>query len=375
MSGQNERDAAGKEVPRQPSALDRAVMKVQPMLMPWVEKMMVPDTVLRFGIRKMLQATVNKISLEGDVERQSEQLAAFVADLKTREIAEQTSAANEQHYEVPAAFFKIMLGPYLKYSSGLWESEDSTLEESEVAMLKLFCERAGLPNLAEGSTVLDLGCGWGSLTLYAAQQFPKLQFTCVSNSNSQREFIQSRCDELKLTNVTPKTCDVNVLDLDAGSFDRVMSVEMFEHMKNYEKLLGNISRWLKPDGKLMVHIFVHDQFPYHFEKGWMAETFFAGGTMPSRDLFLNFAKDLRVERQWSINGNHYARTLEAWLNKMDEKENKATIIELFKKVYGEGNEIKHLQEWRLFNMACAEVFSFNQGNEWYVSHYLFTKNR
>jgi cyclopropane-fatty-acyl-phospholipid synthase len=327
-------------------------------------------------VRQLLASTLTMVRFDGDVEKQAEYQAAFIADLKKRAIAEQTKAANEQHYEVPAEFFKLMLGPYLKYSSGLWERGDSTLEESEEAMLKVFCDRAGLPELAAGSAVLDLGCGWGSLTLFAAQRFRSLRFTSVSNSNSQREFIEGRCRELGLDNVTVKTCDINVLELPAGAFDRVMSVEMFEHMKNYELLLGNISRWLKPSGKLMVHIFVHDRFPYHFEEGsWMADRFFTGGTMPSRDLLLNFNRDLRVVRQWSVNGVNYSKTLEAWLARMDRTDNKQKMLAMFAKVYGEGNELKHFQEWRLFNMACSELFAYNGGNEWYVAHYLFENNR
>lgn len=356
--------------------VDSLVNIVQPKMMPLVERMLVPDSMLRFGMRKLLKSTLNMISFEGDVEKQSEYLASFVEDLKSKNIAEQTKAANTQHYEVPTKFFLTMLGPLLKYSSGLWENDNSTLEESEENMLQIFCERAGLKNLSEGSNVLDLGCGWGSLTIYASQKFPNLKFTSVSNSNTQREFINNKCKELGIKNVTVKTCDVNVLSFPENTFDRVMSVEMFEHMKNYKKLLNNISVWLKPEGQLMVHIFVHDRFPYHFEEGsWMADNFFTGGTMPSKDLFLFFNEDMRVDRQWSINGIHYSKTLEAWLDKMDEKKNKTKILEMFKETYGEGEEVKQYQNWRLFNMACSELFAYNNGNEWYVSHYLFSNNK
>jgi len=351
--------------------LDHLANAVQPRVMPLVERALVPDSVLRFGMRKLLASTLNMIHFEGDVEKQSEYVAAFVEDLKTRGIAEQTNTANEQHYEVPTELFTTMLGPLLKYSSGLWEKPDSTLEESEEAMLKIFCERAELASLPAGSKVLDLGCGWGSLTVYASQRFPHLDFTCVSNSNTQREYILKKCADIGVQNVTPKTCDINVLSFPENSFDRIMSVEMFEHMKNYQTLFRNISQWLKPTGKLMVHIFVHKSMPYNFEDGWMADRFFSGGTMPSKTLFLHFNEDLRVARQWSINGVHYSRTLEAWLQKMDEKPNKELILKCFKDTYGEGNELKHFVEWRLFNLACSELFAYNGGNEWHVEHYLF----
>jgi cyclopropane-fatty-acyl-phospholipid synthase len=356
--------------------LDLLANSVQPRIMPLVDRMLVPDSVLRFGMRKLLASTLNMCSFEGDVEKQAEYRAAFVEDLKKRDIAEQTGSANEQHYEVPTEFFKLMLGPLLKYSSGLWESNTSTLEESEEAMLRVFCERAGLHELPAGSAVLDLGCGWGSLTVYASQRFPQLQFTSVSNSATQKAFIDARCVELGVKNVNVKTCDVNVLSFPENTFDRVMSVEMFEHMKNYQKLLANISSWLKPAGKLMIHIFVHNNFSYHFEEGsWMADNFFTGGTMPSRDLMYHFNDDMVVERQWSVNGVHYSRTLEAWLQRMDIPENKSKILKMFKETYPQGEELKRFQAWRIFNMACSELFAYNGGNEWYVSHYLFQNSK
>jgi len=238
-------------------------------------------------------------------------------------------------------------------------------------MLELVCERSELDSLEEGQHVLDLGCGWGSAALFIANKYRHLKVTCVSNSNSQREFILAKAKEMGLTNVTPKTCDINELSFEPDTFDRVVSNEMFEHMKNYEKLLANISSWLKPEGKLFVHIFTHKDFTYHFEKGWMAETFFTGGTMPGKNLLSFFNKDLVIEGQWAVNGKHYSKTLEAWLVRLDE--NKKRVLELFRETYGEGNEHKWLFNWRLFNIACSELFHLHDGNEWFVSHYRFVQ--
>jgi cyclopropane-fatty-acyl-phospholipid synthase len=307
----------------------------------------------------LLQSTLN------DVVKTDEE---FAADLKTRAIAESTRKANEQHYEVPAAVYEAMLGPWLKYSSGYWPNDDSTLQGSEEAMLNWMCERAelGLPGV---KTVLDLGCGWGSAALYIASKYPHLQITCVSNSESQREFIKKKAERMGLTNVTPVTQDANVMTFPENSFDRIVSNEMLEHMKNYQKLFRKIATWLKPKGKIFIHIFTHKNKSYHFEKGWMAETFFTGGTMPSAALLTHFQDDLKLEEQWKVNGKHYSKTLEAWLVRLDQ--NKSKLAPVFKEVYGDANAWH--QNWRLFNMACSELFRFNDGEEWFVSHYRFAK--
>jgi len=347
---------------------------IQPGLMPLVERGYVPDTVLRWGMRRMLESTIKKCALDGNCETQQKALNDFIENLKTREIAEQTAAANKQHYEVPSELYKVMLGPWLKYSSGYWPTENTTLEESEEAMLDLVCERAELGLLPPGAKVLDLGCGWGSCALYIASKYPHLKIFAVSNSSSQKEFIEKTAEERGLTNLQEvRTCDVNVLSYAKDSFDRIVSNEMFEHMKNYKKLLNNISLWLKPRGKLFVHIFTHREFTYHFENGWMAETFFTGGTMPGKDLLGRFNDDMTVENQWSVNGKHYSRTLEAWLKKLDVNAKK--LRPMFTSVYGKGNENKWVFNWRLFNMACSELFRYNDGNEWFVSHYRFVNNR
>jgi len=307
----------------------------------------------------------------GDIATQQQELEDLISDLKTRNIAEQTGKANEQHYEVPAELYLNMLGPWLKYSSGYWPKDDCSLQESEEAMLELVCERAELDSLKEGDTVLDLGCGWGSCALYIANKYRHLNVSCVSNSNSQREFIMKKAEGMGLTNVSPRTCDINVLSYETGTFNRIVTNEMFEHMKNYEKLLHNVSTWLKPEGKLFVHIFTHREFTYHFENGWMAETFFSGGTMPGKDLLNRFDKDLRVEKQWAVNGKHYSKTLEAWLVELDKKRD--VVKPIFTETYGKGEEDKWIFNWRLFNIACSELFKYNDGNEWFVSHYRFVK--
>jgi len=318
-----------------------------------------PDFFVRFGMRRLLQSTLNELVLADE---------EFAKDLKTRPIAESTQKANEQHYEVPAQVYEVMLGPWLKYSSGYWPKEETTLKESEEAMLNLMCERAELS--ASGiQTVLDLGCGWGSAALFIATKYPNLQVTCVSNSESQREYIKAKAERLGLSNVTPVTQDANVMTFPPGSFDRIVSNEMLEHMKNYEKLFKKIASWLTPNGKIFIHIFTHKNKSYHFEKGWMAETFFTGGTMPSAHLLTLFQDDLKLEEQWKVNGKHYSRTLETWLVQLDA--NRENLRPVFQEVYG--NAKMWHNNWRLFNMACSELFRFNDGEEWFVSHYRFAK--
>lgn len=347
--------------------------KLEPHCVAMAEKGLIPDAVVRAGIRRLLAQRIMLCEQGGSIEAQQEHLEKFIKDVKTRNIAEQTGKANEQHYEVPAELYMNMLGPWLKYSSGYWPSPDCTLQESEEAMLELVCERAELDTLKKGDRVLDLGCGWGSCALYIAKKYPHLDVHCVSNSNSQREFIINKAKGLGLANVTPRTCDINVLQYEPGMFDRIVTNEMFEHMKNYEKLLFTVSQWLKDNGKLFVHIFTHREFTYHFEDGWMAETFFSGGTMPGKDLLNRFNKDLRIEEQWAVNGKHYSNTLEAWLVELDEKADK--IRPIFTETYGKGNENKWIFNWRLFNIACSELFRYNDGNEWFVSHYRFVKTK
>lgn len=334
-------------------------------------KNLLPDAAIRIGIRNLLAKKLREED-RGDVEKQQAALLDFIADLDQRPIAIKTDEANEQHYEVPTEFFQHCLGPRLKYSSGYWPREDTTFAESEEAMLALTCERA---DLADGQHILELGCGWGSLTLWMAEKFPNARITGVSNSRTQREFIEGEAARRGLGNVTILTVNMNTFEAGAEAFDRVVSVEMFEHMKNYRRLMAKVASWLKPDGRLFVHIFTHRDFAYHFEgkdpSDWITRYFFEGGTMPSDHLLLYFQDDLKIERHWRVSGMHYQRTSEAWLQNMDR--NDAAIRPLLEKTYGAEQAAKWRAYWRVFYMSCAELWGYRGGSEWIVSHYRFRK--
>jgi cyclopropane-fatty-acyl-phospholipid synthase len=295
----------------------------------------------------------------------------FVERLKEQPIAVLTEKANEQHYEVPAVFFEKILGRHLKYSSGYWWSDTRTLDEAEAAMLQLTAERA---ELADGMEILELGCGWGSLTLWMAERYPAARIVGVTNSDSQRDFIIQRARDRNLKNIEVVTSDMNNFST-GDRFDRVVSVEMLEHMRNYEKLLSRISTWLKPGSKLFVHIFTHRKYAYFFQKegdtNWIGQHFFSGGTMPSDHLLLYFQHNLVIEQHWRCSGRHYQNTAEAWATNMDK--NKESLLAILREVYGKGNEHLWFRRWKTFFLACSEMFGFNRGEEWLVSHYRFVR--
>ncbi len=334
------------------------------------EQKILPDALVRFGIRQLLKQRLRD-EHANDSESQNLRYRQLLDELRRSPIAIQTDAANEQHYEVPAEFFRFVLGKHLKYSSCYWDQQTKNLDQAEERMLDLYLQRA---ELRENHEILELGCGWGSLTLWMAHRFPNSRITAVSNSASQREFIQQRAKALELSNIEVITCDVNRLSLDR-KFDRIVSVEMFEHMRNYENLLTRISDWLKEDGKLFVHIFCHRYLAYPFETegddNWMGRYFFTGGLMPARDTLLHFQKHLRLESQWDLSGSHYQKTAEAWLQNMDRRQNE--IQKLFSDTYGDIEAKLWMQRWRIFFMACAELFGYHHGNEWMVAHYRFSK--
>lgn len=335
-----------------------------------IEKGLLPDRLVRLGIRKLCEQRLKEESAF-DCEAQGERYHEFLQQLKSSEVAIKTDKANEQHYEVPAQFYHYALGKNLKYSSAFWPEDVNNLDQAEQAMLELYAERG---EFVDGQDVIELGCGWGSLTLYLAAKYPNSQITGVSNSNSQREYIEQQARERGLSNITIITQDINRFD-PGRQFDRIISIEMFEHVRNYEVLFERVSNWLKDDGKVFLHVFCHRYLMYPFlEEGddnWMGRYFFSGGQMPAADTFLNFQRELQLDRRWLVNGQHYEKTSNAWLENMDRHHKQ--IIPLFETVYGKDIAKIWFQRWRIFFMACAELFGYAGGNEWMVAHYRFIK--
>ncbi|KJX99636.1 cyclopropane-fatty-acyl-phospholipid synthase/SAM-dependent methyltransferase like protein [Zymoseptoria brevis] len=330
-----------------------------------------PEFVLRRGIRSQLRERINTIKTT-DLASAYETKMKYVELLRSRPIAIETATANEQHYEVGTGVLANCLGPRMKYSCCLYPKGTETLAQAEIAMLESYVEKA---QLKDGMRIFDLGCGWGSLSLYLAEVLPNSQITAFSNSRTQKEYIDSQAKSKGFQNLEVVTGDISAYEFQGtkleGQFDRVLSIELFEHMKNYEKLIAKVSTLLKPAGKLFVHIFAHKSSPYDFESGWMTDNFFTGGTMPSADLLLFFQRDLKLEKQWWVSGKHYAKTCEDWLSKMNSS--KKEIWPHLEETYGKTDVAKWFYRWQVFYLACAELFAWDGGEEWGVCHYLFEK--
>jgi cyclopropane-fatty-acyl-phospholipid synthase len=335
------------------------------------ERRVLPDVVVRAGMRRILgqrlRAARGNRNQGADDKRQ-----AFVEEMRAEPIAVATDAANQQHYELPAEFFETVLGPHLKYSSCWWPEGVNDLATAEQRMLELSCRRAAI---SDGMEVLDLGCGWGAMALWIARRFPKARILAVSNSRAQAEFIRQRSGERGLDRIDVVTADMNDFTTNRR-FDRVVSVEMFEHMRNWERLFARVAQWLRPDGRFFQHVFCHRQHAYLYTDAgasdWMARNFFTGGMMPSEDLPRCYDRHLEVERQWRVNGIHYSRTLEAWLGAMDA--HRARLMPVFRATYG-AEATRWFARWRMFFMACSELFRYRNGNEWFVAHTLLRRRQ
>jgi cyclopropane-fatty-acyl-phospholipid synthase len=354
--------------------MSTAAYKASSTVLAWTEKGLVPDSVIRAGIRRLCRQRLNDIRAH-DPETAATALDRFVDMMNRSPIALVPDLANEQHYEVPPAFFDEVLGARRKYSCCYWDEGTADLDQAEVRALQITCERAGIE---DGMSVLDLGCGWGSLSLWIAEQYPGCSVTSVSNSAPQRRHIERLAAERGLRNLRVLTRDMNDFAPEhrpERAYDRIVSVEMFEHMRNYRELFRRISGWLKPDGRFFMHIFCHRLCAYEFlDEGpsdWMGRHFFSGGIMPSDSLPLRFQEDLRLVRHDRWNGTHYQRTANAWLQNMDAR--REAVLPVIVATYGEQRAEQWFQRWRIFFMACAELFGLNEGREWYVGHYLFER--
>ncbi|KAK4398055.1 (S)-coclaurine N-methyltransferase [Sesamum angolense] len=335
-----------------------------------LDRNLLPDAFVRC-ITRLLLARRLRSAYRSLADTRLSDLLHFVHSLREMTIAIDTEKPKSQHYEVPTAFFKLVLGKHLKYSCCFFPNKRSTLEDAEKAMLELYCERS---QMEDGHSVLDIGCGWGALSLYLAEKYPNSQIKGICNSTTQKAHIEEQCRDLELKNVEIIVADISTFDMEA-SCDRILSIGMFEHMKNYHNLLKKISRWMKPNGLLFVEYFCHKTFAYHFEvdneDDWMGRYFFTGGTMPSSNLLLYFQEDVSIINHWLVNGKHYAQTSEEWLKRMDQ--NRSAIKPIMESTYGKDSMVKWMAYWRVFFIATAELFGYSNGDEWMVSHFLFKK--
>ena len=332
-----------------------------------------PDSMVRYGIRRLCKKRL-KDEFIGHPEHQQDRFQTLIEELRCSPIAIETDAANEQHYEVATDFYLASLGKRLKYSCAYYPDSNTTLDQAEEEMLALYSQRAELGN---DQKILELGCGWGSLTLWIAENYPRSKITAVSNSSSQKSYIDHLCLKAGFNNVTVITADVNFLELESAQFDRVISIEMFEHMRNYRQLFERISDWLTSEGKLFLHIFAHRNVMYPFdvksEQDWMSKYFFTGGLMPSIDTLLHFQEQLKIECRWLISGQHYEKTCNHWLENTDN--NKDRIIDAFKENFTEQEAKLWFHRWRIFYMSCAELFGLDNCRQWLVAHYLFSNSK
>jgi cyclopropane-fatty-acyl-phospholipid synthase len=327
----------------------------------------IPDSVIRFGIRRLVEQRRRQVTPASNDPRAG--IDSFVEMMNRSDIAIKTELANEQHYEVPPEFFTEVLGEHRKYSCCYWGDGATTLDAAERAALEICCRRAGIE---DGMQVLDLGCGWGSFSLWVAQHYPRASVTAVSNSHAQRHFIEAQVKARGLSNLRVITADMNHFGPDQ-QFDRIVSIEMFEHMRNYAELFERIAHWLKGDGRFFMHIFCHRIAAYEFvdtgPADWMSRHFFSGGIMPSKDLPLRFQDRMAIVNQWTWDGSEYQKTAEAWLENMDARKDR--ILPIFEKTYGAGNSQRWWMRWRMFFLAVSEMFGSHDGREWFVGHYLF----
>ena len=334
------------------------------------EKKLIPDFAIRYGIRALLKKRIGSL-VSINPETNIRNKIDFIHKMNSSKIALMPELANKQHYEIPANFYKYCLGRHRKYSSCYWEGNTKNLDEAELLSLKLTTQHAKLTN---GQNILELGCGWGSLTLWMAKEFPKSKITAVSNSSSQKNYILNQAKKRNLNNISIITEDMNNFN-PKTRYDRIVSVEMIEHMRNHGQLFKKINTWLKSGGLFFMHIFVHKAQPYLFEvqdeDDWMSQYFFSGGMMPSEDLPLFFQEDLKIIDQWSWSGKQYEKTANAWLTNIDS--NKEKVMKTLEEIYGKDNSKKWFQRWRIFFMSCAELWGYRDGNEWKVVHYLFKK--
>jgi cyclopropane-fatty-acyl-phospholipid synthase len=345
--------------------------RAAPGLLGWAERAWLPDWSIRAGIRHMCGLRL-RLERQGGIEKAAERKQMLMDQLRHAPVAISTQAANEQHYELPPEFFQLVLGRRLKYSCAYFPQGDESLDQAEEAMLALYVERA---QLQDGQDILELGCGWGSLTLWMAECLPNSRITAVSNSVAQRAFIREACDRRGLRNVRVITQDVNRLELEPEQYDRCVSIEMFEHMRNYDMLLQRIAAWLRPGGKLFTHIFANRDHAYSFETNgednWLGRHFFTGGLMPSADTLLHFQRHLHIESTWRVSGRHYERTANLWLQNQDSRAPDVTRV--LREVYGARLASLWFQRWRMFWMSCAELFGYDGGREWFVAQQRFVR--